>query len=183
MASFEVGDWVEIRSTPDPYWTDWTTRHDEFCGAMGEIVEIENNFSSQFSGDDRVKIVVDFQYDKYGMSTSKYYLWFLMRHIIKSDKLAAQTRQNLRLQGDKLQEWEAIKRKKTNDGLANIFGGTKSKSKPKPVTVPEPPKLESPDDIWEQDTDPGIPLPGSTIDAFADLDDDLKQWLANVGDD
>jgi len=167
MAKFKIGDWVEITPNPDTSWSEWSTNHDSFCGAIGYIGEIRDSFS-QFEDNDKIKIIVDFREDVFGGGYNRYFLWFLKRHVILSNKTSEETKQNLRKRGSELQRWEATKRSVVDKSLKKVFSPQKKKKVPEKV------------DIWDEKTDPMISIPKRTNDKTFDLFDDgidIDDWL------
>lgn len=181
MASFQIGDWVEITPTPDKNWNRWSSDHDEFCGAIGYIAD-QNTLTSE------VKVVVDFMEDKWVPGTFKYWLWFLDSHIIPSTQDKAKSRQALRKVGSELQKWEATKKRKTDEALKHFFiPKTEEPEDSEKIekTVPEqlelePLSSESEEETqeWEDKTDPIIPLPGK--DFFDKLEEELEEYLDDL---
>lgn len=176
MAKFNKGDWVEITPNPDHSWSEWSETHDDFCGAIGQIIDVAEDFRSQFEDNDKIKVVVDFKHEKYKTGHKRYWLWFLKRHVIHSTKKEAESRQELRRQGSELQQWEATRKRIVNDSLRNVFVPRSQRKKEVPKEV----------DMWEEDTDPAIPLPGSINkddNGVIELpdDDDLMDWFDQYG--
>lgn len=173
MASFQVGDWVEITPTPDKRWNRWSSEHDEFCGAIGYIAD-QNTLTNE------VKVVVDFMEDKWTPGVTKYWLWFLDSHLILSSQNKAKSRQALRKVGSELQKWEETKKRKTDEALKHFFVPKTEETKKK--DVPEQLELEplSEDETedWEDKTDPIIPLPGK--DFFEKLEEELEEYLDDL---
>lgn len=177
MAKFNKGDWVEITPNPDNSWHEWTETHDEFCGAIGQIINVDEDHRSQFEDTDRIQIiVVDFKEEKNKAGFKRYWLWFLKRHVVHSTKEEAEKKQELRRQGSELQQWEATRKRIVNDSLRDVFVPPSQRKKEVPAEV----------DIWEEDTDPVIPLPGSINkgdDGVIELpdDEDLDDWFSQYG--
>jgi len=183
MAKFNTGDWVEITPNPDYSWSEWTPIHDDFCGAVGKIMEVQEDFMSGVAGEDndKIKVAVDFKECKYDDKHTHYWMWFLKRHVIHSTKEDAESKQTMRKQGSELQQWEATKKRIVDDGLRKLFTPPSYRRRKKSVqSVPKEV------DLWDEKTDPMIPLPGSTIkddDGVIELpdDDDIDDWFDNYG--
>lgn len=179
MSKFNVGDWVEITPTPDYTWDEWTKTHDDFCGAIGVIEEVQEHI--HFEDHDMIKVVVDFKEAKYDPKFHRYWVWFLKKHVVMSSKEQAETRQHLRKQGSDLQKWEATKKKATDNILSKVFKPKKTKRRKKvKKSVPEDVEL------WDEKTDPMIPLPDSIIkddNGVIELpdDDDIDSWFNQHG--
>lgn len=163
MGRFNTGDWVEITDTPDEQWIHWHQTNNDFCGAIGQIVQVEET-ASVYEDDDIVWIAVDFQFDKFRPGTGQtwYKARFLKKHIVaKTTKLDATTRANLRTAGRKLQEWESVKRKAVDKGLKGVFG--REPRAPAKVELP----VNDEEDPWEVATSPGF-----RVFELDDIDDD-----------
>ena len=149
---FNVEDWVEITPNPDHSWTEWTSIHDDFCGAIGKITKIEPDPLGN-EDNDKIKVAVDFKEYKYDKIHTHYWMWFLKRHVIISSKSKSETRQNLRKQGSDLQQWEVIKKRILDNNLGSLFT-PQAYRKEKSIASEEA-------DPWNEKTDPLIPLPGT----------------------
>lgn len=158
---YDVGEWVEITTKADRSWKEWAPAHDDFIGEIGEVIDIEPDPQGR-EGDDKIKVQVDFQEEKYRAGHTVYFLWFLKRHVSHSTKSDAKIRQNLRAAGNELQEWEKTKRKALDKNLKSVFG---------PEPKPTPKKVEMPEVEWEEPTQPSIPIHELDVDDF-DLDND-----------
>lgn len=176
MAKFKIGDWVQITPKPDRAWRVWNNEsHDPFCGEIGQITDIQEDPEHTDKPDeDIVKIVVKFNEDLFKRGCFKYWQWFKKRHLILSSPTKASSLFNLRESGKKLQEWEEVKKKKTDEMWKKKFGSEKVDTKitPSPVDLSDP---------WEEKT-PVVPLPDSSDMNFPDLDADLQELIDHLDD-
>jgi hypothetical protein len=192
--AFKTGDWVRITPDTDLFWHQWTDVYDEFRNLVGEVTGIRDDPNED--GQILYKVNVFFE-DKalFNQPANYYWLLFKERHLIRSKKVDAEFLKNMRKAGKELQEWESFKRKAVDDQLRDVFVGPSKKKtrKPSPKAIPLPPpdyEEDQDSNIWEEDTAPGIPLPGSApiqqdIDFTLDddqalLDDDMQHYFDNL---
>lgn len=158
MAMFEVGDWVEIRSTPDEHWNKWHPVNNMFCGAIGFIREVRDG-GTGFEADDEIDVEVDFVEPPFSVEQGTlFYGTFLKKHVKSASKHDAKIRQHMRIAGEKLQEWETFKKQATDDALRKAF-------------LPDPePEEEEIASFEDEITSPmGLPSPIA-------FDDDSDPW-------
>lgn len=82
MATFKVGDWVEVTPNSDTKSEIWDVNvHTHFCGKIGEVTDIsEDDEGSVY----RVQIYFD-SHKPFGQP-GNYSAWFEDKHIIKSSQ-------------------------------------------------------------------------------------------------
>jgi hypothetical protein len=169
MATFEIGDWVQITPTPDEKWEHWTKEHTAMTSMIGEI--LEKDIAQHDSSIKFVRIMV---YDENNDPLKQE--WFLERQIILStryDKVLADERDRA---CEELQKWEKKKKDMVDDSLKKAFGliplvaEPKKKSKKKDSTSTL--KVEAPiEEVWEGPTDE---IDQRTIDEVLDILDEFE---------
>lgn len=129
---FKIGDWVQITPTPDTRWNVWRNNkevYDEFAGKIGTIEGEDEDDERQ--GESLFKVRVHFEYGIASMGPGSYYEWFRPEHLIRSSKYDADIQKHRAETARQLQEWEAFKKKSTDDALRKVFGKEEPKEEPK----------------------------------------------------
>lgn len=163
---FKINDWVQITPTPDYKFVQWYNDqecYDEFAGKIGTIENIDEDPNDPHNT--LYAVSVDFPNGFLNTPPGLYFLWFREDHLIRSTAYDAKLQQNRIEAGKKLQEWEAFKKKSTDDALRYVFSqeyrdqeNNKSKSK----------------ELWDEKTDPG---------GFSPKEDELYGWDYSPYDD
>tara|TARA_Y100000296_G_scaffold32947_1_gene38139 strand:- start:241 stop:789 length:549 start_codon:yes stop_codon:yes gene_type:complete len=166
MATFEIGDWVQITPTPDEKWEHWTKEHTAMTSMIGEILEKD---TAQY--DSSIKFVRIMVYDENNDPLKQE--WFLERQIILStryDKVLADERDRA---CEELQKWEKKKREMIDENLRHAFGlepikkSTKKKKKDTTTAL----KVDSADEeVWEGPTEE---IEQETIDEILEIIDGM----------
>lgn len=119
---FKIGDWVQITPTPDLRWNQWYNSKDiyqNFLDRIGVIDFISDD--DERPGESLYAVKVDFPDGLENLPPGSYYEWFRSDHLIMSSRSLANLRHNMAEAGKQLQEWEAFKKKTTDDMLRSIF--------------------------------------------------------------
>jgi hypothetical protein len=155
MATFKIGDWVQITSIPDKKWSRWsnnTKYYNNFVDKIGTIKEIDEDLD--ISGQTLYRVVVDFPHeieDGYSILVpGRYMEWFKADHLLKSSKYESERKLFLSNASKELQEWEKFKRKTTDDMLRHVFEPEKRPEKEQ-NDIPN----DDPFDPWNIRTNPG----------------------------
>ena len=119
---FKLGDWVQITPTPDLRWDQWYNSKDiyqEYLDKIGVINFIVDD--DDRPGEFLFAVKVKFPDGLGHLGPGEYYEWFKSDHLIRSSQSAANLRYNMIQASKDLKEWEAFKKKSTDDMLRQIF--------------------------------------------------------------
>jgi hypothetical protein len=170
MATFKIGDWVQITPTPDERWEHWTKEHTAMVGMIGEI--LEKDTAQHDSGIKFVRVMV---YDENDDPLKQE--WFLERQIIKSTRYNKVLEDELHRACDELQKWEKKKKKMVDDNLKQAFGletDEKPKKSAKKTNKSSTSALKTSkeeEETWEGPTDE---INQDTIDKILDVLDEFE---------
>jgi hypothetical protein len=161
---FKIGDWVEITSKSDTRWGSWMSSrdiYDCFRTKIGIIQDICND--DERDGHNLYSIKVNFPDGLGGLNPGHYYEWFRDYHIIMSSKSRANLHTNMSEAGKQLQEWEAFKKKSTDDILRQVF-------------VPKNEESDSKKDIFDDPNQWDLKTPVTKHDDKYDAYYDYSSW-------
>jgi hypothetical protein len=126
MATFKLGDWVQITPTIDKRWEHWQDEHTAMAGHIGIIETIQED-----EIDSSVTYFCVSLLDKGDRAYAR--AWFLEKHVIKSSKYDLKMSEQFEQACEELQIWEKKKKKMLDDSLKKAFGiydnGKNSKKK------------------------------------------------------
>mgnify|MGYP006183288745 CR=1 FL=1 len=108
MGKFKKGGWVEITTTRDFKWKNWSHKHDLMKGKVAEIERIE------ISQDDQKTFYYLRDMDGNGN-------WFLGHHIILTHKQDRRFINHMKISCEKLQDHERLCKKLRDDILEEVF--------------------------------------------------------------
>lgn len=84
MATFKLGDWVQVTPDPDLRSDIWDRKlHSHFCGKIGQINDISEG-DQEF--DTAINVMVYFDDHRSFGQPGSYSAWFETKHLIKSSK-------------------------------------------------------------------------------------------------
>lgn len=81
MADFEIGNWVQVRRTPDPAWDHWSDDMDILCGKVFRITNIQDDLEGEYSNYPGQLLKLDVAYDSTYTGKS---VWFHDSHCLLS---------------------------------------------------------------------------------------------------
>jgi len=143
----KIGDWVEITPQSDLRWSTWTSSRDVYDNFRSRIGVIENICEDyERDGHYLYSVKVDFPNGLNNLPAGEYYEWFRDYHLILSSKSRATLHSNMIQAGNELQEWEALKKKKTHEMLKKVF------CPPEEEKVQTSPKKQDDPNQWEMKT-------------------------------
>lgn len=117
---FGLNDWVQITPTPDTKWHVWYNEreiYDNFCGKIGQIININDNDPSNILYD----VMVHFPKGYGNQPKGNYFQMFKSDHLIKSSAYDAKLQYNLEKVCDELQDWERAVRIKRDEIFKHIY--------------------------------------------------------------
>jgi hypothetical protein len=127
----KIHDWVEITPQSDLRWSSWVSSRDTYDCFRSKIGVIENICKDyERDGQYLYSVKVDFPNGLNNLGAGQYYEWFRDYHLILSSKSRAALQSNMAQAGKELQEWEALKKKKTHEMLKKIFCQPEEKVQP-----------------------------------------------------
>ena len=175
MATFSVGDWVQITPQPDLRWSEWDDVHDLFCGKVGTI---RDEFSDPDTGEIFYNVEANFPYGLDTAPAGWYYIHFKPDHIIHSTQYDSELAEHREKVERELQEWESFKKKSTDDALRGIFTRP-SKQVTDDIRSAEERRSDvpAPVDLWDDVTEEIAPIAGSLVNDLPDYDDDDIDYL------
>ena len=144
---FKINDWVQITPSPDYRFYMWNNdpyNYDEFAGKIGIIENID--IDPNEPRNNLYAVSVDFPNGYKDEEPGSYFLWFRSDHLIRSTSYDAKLLQERIEAGKKLQEWEAFKKKSTDDALRTVFCTEKTEKKQQHIEIDE----------WDIETNPGF---------------------------
>jgi hypothetical protein len=120
MATFKVGDWVEITPNPDLRWTLWDPRvHNHFCGRIGKILNIGP--TPDDDGEFYCDVAVTFESGIFSKAGA-FKALFKLGHLIPSSKYDCDIKKHYAEKAKELHEWEEFKKNSRDEMLKYIFG-------------------------------------------------------------
>lgn len=120
---FKVGDLVKITSKADIKWIRWQDSIDTYKYFISEIGVIEDsNIDEDRTNTEIYRVTVEFPNGLGQLIAGLYYEWFRPEHLSRTSQYEKDIFIHKKQMAVELQEWEAFKKKSTNDTLKTIFG-------------------------------------------------------------
>ena len=153
MATFKIGDYVEVCHRPDLKWVDWDNdTHTTFCRKVGIIEDIEED---EYHPDDRtedlIKVVCYFDEHELGahVAAGNYFQMFKTRHLIKSSAYAIKRLDFAKEAAQETNHYEDFTKNKRDEIFKYIFGIKENRNSVREISNEE---YNAELDDWEMKT-------------------------------
>lgn len=146
MATFKIGDWVEITPTSDSRSELWDINvHTHFCGKIGQIEDITKEDSPIYN----IKVYFD-NHRPFGQP-GNYTAWFENHHLIKSSEYNHRIKYELKKEFEEYMRIECKMKNLRDKYLKQIFSDPYESPKPRPLPTNVKKEIEETD--WSDYSD------------------------------